>query len=285
MAQTKKVIAGGFAQLQYARVSTAGYPDGASLTAGIAAGGDDGLGRLNGVKTASITLPEAERPTQTGDDEAQGSLIFASPEVPSGQMTTGIFDQEFDALAVGHLVYAMNDGTSIDPIGGSGKDYRDMMLILSRQAKSKDAATSGRKRKEHYLLPSVNVDPQGGDGFTERAFSDGQYSLTCNPAAKFPWGLALGAANVGTTAAPVLRFFTDYNISLHTVVGDGTVTSFTLDHAPASDHTGNYFDLFNFATGLDASSLIDSVNTTTGVVTLTGALGSGTTLVAYYQYE
>lgn len=279
---SKKVISGGFSLMQYARAHTTGYPAGTTGT--IANGGDAGMSRLYGVKQASVSIPEAVRATQTGDDNPQGSLVWPTTELPGGNLQTGIFDEDFDAIAQGTLAYTLS-GMRIGVLSPADPEYADLVGILSRPAKSKDSATTGRKRWQHYLLPAFNAVPRGTDSFQERTFGNNVYDITCNPATKFPWGDALDATNVGTTETPVFVIHTDYRLTMHTFVGDGADTAFTLSKLPAGDEATDYFDLFAAADGSDANGLLDSVNTSTGVVTFTAAPSAGVVYTTVYQYQ
>lgn len=285
MAAPKKVIYGGFKYGWYGKLASGEfYPAGltGSLSAGAASGG--GLVRLQGVKQANITLPQSERKTQTGDDEAQGTLIFAPIEDPSGTLNLGILDLDYENMVQGTQLYNVGD-LQISVLAPQDPDFVDHLFLMSRPAKSKEAATSGLGRWINYLIPIMNASPRGDSSIQEREFSDAVYDVICNKSSKFPWGLALGAANVGTTGGPIFRIISRYPLMIDTFIGNNSEDEYTLSKIPVGDHSSDFFHSYNYSTGANADSELTSVNTTSGLVTFTAAIAAAAVRLFVYQWN
>lgn len=285
MAAPKKVIFASLAYAWYGKLASgAFYPAGltGTLSAGATSGG--GLRRLEGMKSASLSLPESTRATQTGDGQPQGTFIFAPIEDVTGQINMGILDLDYENMVQGTSVYNLND-LQISAMAPEDPDFVDHLLLLSRPAKSKEAATTGLGRWLNYLVPIVNASPRGDSSITEREIADAIYDLVGNKASVFPWGDALDSGNVGTGAAAAWRIISTYPLMIDVFVGDNSETTYTLSKLPVGDEDSVYFNSFNYATGADADSEIDNVNTSTGVVTWSSAIGQDLVRLMLYQWD
>ncbi len=285
MASPKKVI---FASLSYAwygkLASGAYYPAGltGSLTPGAATGG--GLVRLQGMKQASLTLPESTRVTQTGDAQPQGTFIFAPVEDVTGQITMGILDLDYENMVQGTLAYNLNN-LQISPMAPGDPDFVDHLMLISRPAKSKEAATTGLGRWLNYLVPIMNASPRGDSGISERELADALYDLVGNKTGTFPWGDALDSANVGTTEAAAFRIISEYPLMIDVFVSDNSETEYTLSKIPVGDMDSVYFNSFDYSDGSDADDELTSVSTTTGLVTYTSAIADNAVRLFLYQWD
>lgn len=285
MAAPKKVIFGDLSYAWFGKLAAGSYyPAGltGSLSAGATSGG--GLVRLEGMKSASLTLPESTRLTQTGDGQPQGTFILTPIEDVTGQINLGILDLDYENMAQGTSVYTLNN-MQISALGPADPIFADHLMLISRPAKSKAAATSGLSRWLNYLIPLMNASPRGDSAITERELSDVILDIVANKSGTFAWGDVLDSGNVGTTAAATFRIISDYPVMIDVFVGDNSETTYTLSKLPVSDMGGDYFNSFNYATGADADSELTSVSTSTGVVTWTSAVGQDLVRVLVYQWD
>jgi hypothetical protein len=230
----KKLISGGFERLYYGPMDTAGFLIGATGTA--PANGNtngSGMAKLDGVKTSNVTVPPGENKTQTGDDQGLGSILFPSVEYPAFDLEVGTMDLDFDALAQGTKVH--NDGdTSFGSLQPSDPDYADMCLVLLRRAKGRATGSIGNAHWEGSILPRCTIQPLGGDGYKERELVTYKYRVIANPASLYPWGLAFGETNNGTTSMPIIPLTAEYRVHIQRFSGDGTQDDFILDYTPAA---------------------------------------------------
>lgn len=285
MAAPKKVI---FADLSYAwygkLAASSYYPAGltGALVAGATSGG--GLVRLEGMKSAALTLPESTRLTQTGDGKPQGTFLLSPVEDVSGQLNMGILDLNYENMAQGTSIYTLDD-MQISPMSPADPSFVDHLMLLSRPAKSKEAATTGLGRWLNYLIPILNASPRGDSAITERELADAIYDLVGNKAAYFPWGDALDSGNVGTSQAAAFRIITEYPLMIDVFVGDNSETTYTLSKLPVGDESSIYFSSYNYATGANADSELTSVSTSTGLVTWSSAIGQDLVRVLVYEWD
>lgn len=92
-------------QYTFWAVNTNGYPDGTSATT-IANGSNSGMGRLKGVSKFGATMPESPRNVVLGDNGVVGQFLGQPQALPTGELTTSVFDQTFQTVANGQLVFA-----------------------------------------------------------------------------------------------------------------------------------------------------------------------------------
>lgn len=283
MAAPQKIIYAGLGYVHYGALAAGAYYP-AGLTGVVANGQIEPLVRLQGAKSLGLTIPEAVRVTQTGDDQPQGTFIFRSTENPTGTLNMGILDLDYENMVQGTTLYTVGD-SQISALAPGDPVFVDHLMLVSRPAKSKSAATSGQSQWHNYLIPLVNAAPRGDSSITEREVADAVYDLVINPATFFPWGLALGATNVGTTEVPIFRITTKYPLMIETLSGDNSEDEFTLDKLPVSDHSGDYLHTYDYSDGSNADDELTSVSTTTGLMTYTAAPGTGVKRVVVYQWN
>lgn len=233
MANLTQWIAAGFERMYYGGV-VSNYLTGSTLTApaaGTTTG--SGMGKLDGVQTADVTIPEPEDVPVSGDDDTLGKFTFPSTETPSFTIETGTANLGFDALVQGTTTYA--DGSfTYGVLQPNAPDFPDICLLLSRRAKSRVTGSIGTAVWEHLLIPKANIIPLGSSGFTGRSAASFRYRVVANKADTFPTGMAVSDANFATTGGSLFPFTSDNRVTMHRATGNGTATAFTVDYTPAS---------------------------------------------------
>lgn len=283
MAAPKQIIFGGLSYGHIGKlVSGTYYPGG--IDGAITAGQGEGLYRLKALKTAALNIPEAVRQTQTGDDQAQGTMLWSSTEDLNGSMNVGILDLDYESMAQGTVVVALGDGqwAAINP---KDQVFVDHLFLLSRPAKSKAALTSGQSQYLNYLIPLMNAAPRGDSGITEREFADVVFDIIGNKTGTMPWGETVEDFGLGTTEAAGFRVISKFPLMIDVFRGNNAATTFTLSKIPAGDHSSDYLDVFTYADGNDASGDMTSISTSTGLVTFSAAPGTDEIYVFVYQWD
>ena len=228
----KQFIAAGFERAHYAVLDSAGVAIGTSTS--LANGSDSGVGKLEEIQTANIQIPEPQIVNVPGDDGVAGIFLFAPNEFPRFSIEAGAFDLTFDALVQSSTVYTVNDW-ELGAFQIDDPDYRQMMLLFSARAKSNASGSIGNPGWFNLLIPKAHIVPLGPGGLRTGANAlTNRYGVIAVRTDTYPWGEAFTNANQGTTGAVMIPFWTENRVALHTHMGDGADTTFTLTYTPAA---------------------------------------------------
>lgn len=244
----KKVASAGAELVQYGCVDSTGYFIGGTGTAPVA-GNAAGLPllTLEGVKNFPFVPNAPERLTVTGDDGAIAQFLWNPIELPSGDTTFSVSDQDFAALAMSTLVHDLG-GYSFVGIQPGDVTYRDLCFLVTARAVSRTTASAGSSMYYNYLIMKANAFYQGRDAFAERAEAAFIYNLIANRASNYPWGLAFSDANNGDDDFVVMEFTSGYKPTMHAFTGNNTETTFTpLGKNVAEDSANNVLAYVNGA--------------------------------------
>lgn len=277
MATTNQVIPAGLNYCYYGFVDANGDITGTEVD-GITKGATgSGMGRLQGAKTAPLSVNEPDTVNATGDDTALAQFVFDSNELPNGVL-------EFAVTALD--VEAIMQGTSTVDYGEIRMGVRqpkdvtrpNICLLLQARAKSADSGSSGLSRWHGVMVPVCNITPMGGD-FSERTPLNSRYAITAQMADTLPWGATLQTAIHGTEKAPLLPFIADNPVTIHSFVGTGAVTAFTLGLTPVSTAKTEVF-----IDGL-VQNAGWTLDTATKVLTITPAPADDAVITVFYEYD
>lgn len=198
---------------------------GASPTPPSAGAASSNARQLWGIKNAAPTTPTPDVVQTTGDDGLIAEELFDSIETRSYQATMAIEDLENEAAVNGTIV---NTYGSIQELASdiSSNPFYDTLVMHSSFGRSQ-ANPKGKRQWTTYLMPLATMTFTGRDAFAERA--PGTYGVTIVPqlSSYNPLGFTLSDALNGTCAARVLKYVSDYPISLAAFTGTGAVTAFT----------------------------------------------------------
>lgn len=222
-----------------------------------------------------------------GAQKFRGKFDVGAGEIADFQMT---FSDDSPSLAFVTNGALINDTEIVGVIIG-GENPRPELLndvggIFTVGAQVIDR-TTGNVTTEylHYWIPSftaakVNSDVAGVQSSTTNPFPSA-YDVSVQETGLLQNGRLISALDIGMTQSYRVPFRTPYkNHGLATAIFDGTDTSFTLPRLPLLNATAatslNWFTLNGTPTALS------SVNTSTGVVTLSSAPTAGAIGVMWY---
>lgn len=277
MATTNQVIPAGLNYCFYGFIDANGDIIGTETSSVTKGAVGSPMGRLQGAKTAPLSVNEPDLVNATGDDTALAQFVFDSNELPNGVL-------EFAVTALD--VEAIMQGTSTTDYGEIRLGVRqpkdvtrpNICLILQARAKSADSGTKGLSRWYGVMVPVCNITPMGGD-FSERTPLNSRYAITAQNADTLPWGATLVTAVHGTEQAPLLPFIADNPVSIHSFVGNNVVTGFVLGLTPVSEAKTEVF-----VDGLVQNSGW-ALTVATKTITFTPAPADDAVITVFYEYD
>jgi hypothetical protein len=203
--------------------------------------------------SANVTVPGARRINVEGDDESQGQIQIPPADAPTYQLVVSNADQTYQAMTQTTSAYAIGKWTVgvHDPIGPV---YPDQLHIYSRRSRSK-VAGSEAPGWVNLIVPKLQASLDGPGEFQqgENAGSN-TYSVSVFKIQSYPNGVALSAANEGTTGASAIEIWTDYPLAMHMYRGNGSTTTTTLTYTPAGTHLTDYIKVWKDGVALVATT-------------------------------
>lgn len=265
-------ITGGAAKAQYATSSSGRPYDNSSLTAGNSAGMSD----IDGLRTVSVSFPEARILNIEGDDSVRGSIQFEGNTLPSFTMAHADFVSAFYNASMGTITddaQSVYDFVMLDP---GNRTFPDLFLMFSRRSVSTEAGSEGNGY-ETIIFPLCTVTFTGAGDF-QTGDNAGEYSFTVsvNRVSQLPWGETLTIANHGTTSASGFMFWSEEIPSFDVFIQDNSTTSFTLTHTLASNSQAIAWD---GASGVSPATL--AVTISTNDLTFTAQANNNITTALY----
>lgn len=233
-ANAKQIIAAGFERMYYGPLNSTGRLLGGTATAP-ASGLTDGspMLRMLGVKTSDLAIVEPEVQSSTGDDQSQGTFIFAPAANPSFNIEVAVRDLDFEALVQGTKVMAIGD-ISVGVLQPHDPEFPDIFLLGLRRAKVKTVGSDGIGGWEGVFIPRANLVPLGSNAYTERQVATYKYKVIANPCDRWPWGVAIDDATLGTTGGCIFPFTAENRLHAQRFTGDNTEDTFILAYTPIS---------------------------------------------------
>lgn len=277
MANVKKMIAAGLDRIQWG-VNSGGYLKG--ITGTLANGADAGMGLLY-AKASEYKIPESVKTAITANDSLLGTFQFGSTDPSSFNLTLGAGDLDMMAKAQGTLVRTLGSW-SLSLLRPGTLTFSNIVLLLTSVSKSMESGSVGNAGFIHALLPSCQLFYLGRSGISERGEQAFEFAVIVNPVDKWPWGELLSASADGATLADGDEWYTDNRVSMHTHVGDGSDTSFTLQYKPVVASGASNF-VWKNGTALVYTTDFTLV-TATGVVTEVAAPAAAAVVVMAYEH-
>ncbi|MHC4620648.1 MAG: hypothetical protein ACYTEQ_23110 [Planctomycetota bacterium] len=207
------------------------------------------------------------------------------PTAPNSvSITGGVIDQIVAAAATNRLV--KNEGPH-DYVGGSNLclTFNPMCFVINRPGAVRDSGANygqiGWEVTEIWnSLADIKMFNQVGRGVQSQQITE----LTVNHVGKTIWGETITSADFGVTRLWGLEpYWSEKPVTYHTSVGDGIVTTVTLDETPASEDGDG---LQAWADGVSKAYTADyTVVAATKVVTFGVAPAAGVRWVMKYLYN
>lgn len=228
LANTKKVLSGGFRIAWFCPLDSDGYFAGKSGSLTPGSTGQPGY-FISGVKGANYKGAEPLVLLGTGEDQPQGQIIEPPQTLPSFDLTGSVADLTLDALLQTTNTVDIGNAT-FGIIQPHGPAYIDGALLLMRLSISKDTATSGEGNWDGVLFPKVKVVPLSSEGMEEKKITTFRWHVICNPSTIFPTGISVGSTGLAFGASDGVEFpFSSPNkVAFYGWKGDGSTTVFNL---------------------------------------------------------
>lgn len=231
-ANVTELIAAGFDRLEYHMLDANGIAAGASGSLSAGATGAP-AGRMRGVKTSDINIPEPDITNITGDDSPLGNFIWSPTTLPGFNIDVAVADLQDEGYFQGTIPENSGDMT-FGVWQPKEQEFPDFCLIGVSRAKSKMSGTDGVSGFSGIVIPKCNVVPLGRVSFTEREGAVFRYRVAVNMSDAYPWGQTLKTAVQGTQGGAVFPWTAENRITMHAWTGTGAVTTFNTQETPAS---------------------------------------------------
>lgn len=214
-------------------LDSAGYLMG--TTGSISNGSDTGMGRLNGVNSVGLTIPESRTVVIPGDNGSKGGILIPAEGVPEGEIVTSVADLTFQSQAQTLTTRTLGD-TVTQMLGTQCPTYKSICLIVNSPALDQTSGNIGAPGYHTYVFWKLQVQPRSGTIENGNAASFSHKTVSTHASQAF-WGEAFpsGSTGWGTTTGLILDLgWGVYPWTAHTFVGDNAVTTFTTDETPAA---------------------------------------------------
>ena len=273
----------GFDRMEYGVLDPDGYFIGTSTA--LANGADAGSGRLLGVNTADVSIPEPRIVPVTGDNGAISQYQFDDDTFPAFSISGGVYNQTLDSLVTSTTRQAIGDIT-VQVLNPQDPVYRQMSLLMVSDAQSQDSGTVGSAGFHHLLIMKSNMSAQYTGGFGNAEAQANNYNVNVTRSGIFSWGTAITDADNGTTGATMAYWYAENRMTRHAFVGDGATTTFTLDETAFSDTDGGK-NLLWINGVLQTITTNYTLSTTAGVTTVTMVIApsAGERVQMLYEYS
>ncbi len=262
------------------QVGSNGYAYGTSGS-GMANGADSSAGRLKGLQSFNIAVPEAPRVNIPGDNGVVTQFQLQPQELPSGTATFGVFNQTFNTVAGGTQIEAIGDYDMSQGIPQCWSFAR-LGMIINSPALIQDAGAVDTQGWQVTILNNLTVVPSDSINTQTATAGTFPYTISTKRASNHLWGVAYSAVTNGTTSAVYDTFSSPYPVTMHTFIGDGSDVTVVLSETP-SGANGSAVKVWKDGTLLSYTTDY-TVNTSTKTVTFGTAPTASSKVVILYQH-
>lgn len=279
MAITTKLAAMGLTLGQYAVVDSNGYPKG---TTGVLSNGSAaGFALISALKSAGGQAGAPEEVNGTGDNRrTKHKWVVGAAELASLDLGVIHFDLTMHEAITGNKVQTLSDWSWAPAESNAQVGNIQSCVILT--ADGQEAGSPfGVQRYLNWVYPLLSITPLYAN-FSEAEVAEFQMRGSPTMASKTPWGETLGLSTHGATKMARFPFFTkDYPLTMHTIVENGTSTSFTLSYTPAGTQASNYIKVWRNGAILTSGHF--TVTTATKSLTINTLGSAGDVVVVAYE--
>lgn len=234
-----------------------------------------------------VTLPEFsfERAVFRGGGQFLGSITIGLADVPEIPMVFSDIDDTLIQLSGG----GASDTTTVSGFEISGMnelnpDPNDIGVFLTSKFHSRASGSDGElKYRTLYMRGQLRFSQPPLSHAGGENPSPMRATFFPKVVSKFPNGVSFGAnQSFYKNKAVMVQIVSDRPIAMTTYIADGTATSFTAAYKPWKNTvTGGNTD--NFTTKNGVATAMSSINTSTGVFTLSSAGTAADKIHAIYQ--
>lgn len=248
----------------------------------LTAAGSSGMRKIKGVQKVPSALPQPNRKYIKGDDRIIDQFMFAADSLPGGTIEVGTNDLTLDAAVQNSTTYTLGNWL-MGIYGISNPTFPSMMLLGHQQAHSQDSASVGATGFNNILWPNVQMLPLGEDDPSFQNEGKNMYGCTFMPFAVAPWGADLDTSNFSVEDGIKIKWWSQYRTFMFAIVGDGTQTTFVVDHTPVNVASTKVFGFNLDGSGSVAAVTVSSLVTSTKTITVGSALLTTKLYVCLYE--
>lgn len=235
LANVKRLIAAGFARLDFHQLDSLGLPAGVT---GVVTPGANGVaaGRINAVTNGPFTTPAAAGVPIPGDNVLQGTFLFPNDQARTFPIQFSEDDfsdrtamQGINPVDIGNHSFA---GRDIQPF-----TLNNMMFIAVSNAKARTSGVKGLGMYAGVFANRAQMVAQGRTAFANRAAGLFEGTVTLNAFDSYPWGqtFKLGATpNEGYLESFIEDWTEAFPVTCHRWTQTSGITKFFLGEIPAS---------------------------------------------------
>lgn len=222
-----------------------------------------------------------------GGTSNRGSVDIGSGEAQDGSFQQSNYDVDFHNLVTGTATdNSIMPGFQLNSPDIDAKPATiGFMTCEGFHDRLDGAASYGNPKYLSRIYLRTQFSPRG----MQASQNDGtnpnpvDWTFSAQKGSVLPNGLAISATALGLTGNTgyYVQAITDYPLHMVTWVANGSATTFTLPYLPIYDDEDNAAN--NIITKNGAKTAVTSVNTSSGLVTLTAAGDSGDVWVVIYK--
>lgn len=234
------------------------------------------------------TAPDVTRQTaiDKGGQRFRGKQDLGVNEVGDGAITLSDYDMTADVLATGGGIDTSYVSGWIQGAPNLNTDsLKQCFIAFIEPSQSRDDDTYGDNRYRVKFYPKAQLAPADSSANQNGGTNPNAVAWTFTPqiVENFINGITWDLLDTAYTQnqTHVHNIIVENPIMVETFVANGSATTFTLAYKPLfsnADNTGH-----NWITKNGANTSVTSVNTTSGLVTLTGAGTTGDIWVVIYE--
>lgn len=238
-----------------------------------------GARRMYKIDTLPNPVPSPVRVRPRGDNGYGYVFTFPGGDIPEADAIFGEADITLDAALHAGTNHTLGDWL-FNANAPTLPTLSNMILLTHSDAVSTESATAGLRGFENRLYGNVQMLPLDRESQVFQGEATYRYSIAISPMTVLPWGGLFSSSNFTIADGQYIRWFSQYRTMLHAFVGDNALTTVTVDHIPVSAAKTKAFTL----SGTTATPIVvNTVNTSTRVITLASAPTSGQLVVILYE--
>lgn len=233
-------------------------------------------------QSAQVPAPARVVTNLTGGNRWLGQVMFGINEVGSFPLVLEALDAEFHALA-GASAMDNTENSRWRQFADNINlpDLPQLGLMISTIWQSREDGSDGVNLYVTYVIPRCQIQPT----FPQMAYqAEGPVTYTVSPtmASLKPNGVALTNMALRDNKTVMYAVVSPNPLAITTYIADGTETTFQLAYKPISSVI-TAGDTPNQMAKNGTTTALSSVNTSTGVATLSAAGSAGDKIVVLYE--
>lgn len=253
------------------------YPYGATGT--IANGSQAGMARYKMVQELAIEDPKSTVAYVLGDNGVGTSFTQQPQTLPTGSLKVGFFDQTAAAKMNGLKIVATGawDRSGFAPLCYT---FADVCMIANSPANAEESTNVDEGCWQVAIFNKITMQASMLAAMTSNTPASWTNQANVKRSSKMLWGESYVAATHGSTALAGEVFVSPYPVCEHTMIGNASVTTITLNETLAGV-TADYIKVWK-----DGVLLVITTDWTVSgqVITLVAAPAAAAVVTVLYMF-